>query len=97
MTYLLGELLQVIRYGMMTRLDLGRTKEAAADVVRLLDHAAPALQSDEPPESVAREVLAVVQLLRWLSKESWGQMEGELGPWLELVREWVQEPDGDGA
>jgi tetratricopeptide (TPR) repeat protein len=96
-THLLGELLKVIRYGMMTRLDLGRTKEAAADVVRLLDHAAPALQSGNPPGSVASEVRATVQFLRGLSEEAWGQVEGELGRWREMVREWVQEVDGDGA
>jgi tetratricopeptide (TPR) repeat protein len=97
MTHLLGDLLKVIRYGMMTRLDLGRTKEAAADVVRLLNHAAPALQSGETPGAVVKELEELLQLLRGLSEEKWGQLEAELGPWKEQVREWVQEVDGDRA
>jgi tetratricopeptide (TPR) repeat protein len=97
MKHLLGDLLKVIRYGMMTRLDLGRTKEAAADVVRLLDHAAPALQSGETPGAVVKEFEELVQLLRGLSEEKRGQLEAELGPWKEQVREWIKEVDGDRA
>jgi tetratricopeptide (TPR) repeat protein len=92
MVHLLGELLQNIRYRMMTFLDLGRRDEAAADVVRLLDHAAPALQSGAPPEAVMEELNALVGLLRGLPDDAWNEVEAGLGSWGEVVRSWVRGP-----
>jgi tetratricopeptide (TPR) repeat protein len=89
MDHFRGALLQVVRYRMMTLLDLGHWDEAAADVVRFLNHAGPALQSGSPPEAVRRELRAMVERLRELPDDAWSQVEAGLGPWAETVSAMV--------
>ncbi len=90
MVHLLGKLLQTIRYRMMTLLDLGRWDEAAEDVVRLLDHARPALEAEEMPQPILKEIGAMVGRLRNLPEEAWIRVESGLGDWAEIVRQWVK-------
>ena len=69
MCHLLGNLLQMIRYRLMTVLDLGRWEMAAQDVGRFLHYSLPHLQEDSLPESVLQEYGAFIGRLGKLSKE----------------------------
>jgi tetratricopeptide (TPR) repeat protein len=90
MTHLLPDLVRTLRYRIATLLDLGRWAEAADDVVRALDHAAPALQAD-PPEALLRERDALVETLRQRSDEEREQVLAALGKWAVVVNGWLDE------
>jgi tetratricopeptide (TPR) repeat protein len=92
MEHFRSELLSMIRLRMITLLDHRQWDEAATDLVRLLDHSAPALQAGEPSEAVMSELGAVVQILRGLSEEAYDRLEAGLGPWREVVRSRVRGP-----
>jgi tetratricopeptide (TPR) repeat protein len=92
MVNLLSVLLRNIRYRLTRLLDLGRWSEAAADVVRLLNHAAPALESGSPPEAVMKELGAMLVRLRELPDDAWSAVEAGLGPWANVVGSWVRQP-----
>jgi hypothetical protein len=70
---------------LITLLGLGRWGNAAADVVRCLGHAVPALQAGEAPAEVVEELGEVLGLLRELPDDAWRRVAAGLGPW----RGWV--------
>ena len=96
MSHLLGELLGTIRYRMITLLDLRRWEEAASDVVRCLEHAAPLLQSGSPPPGVVEETQQVIELLSGLPDEAWREIAAGLGPWAGEVAQLIGRGN-DGA
>jgi tetratricopeptide (TPR) repeat protein len=89
MTHRLAELLQTIRYRLSTVLDLRRWPEAAAGVIRALEHLAPALRNGEPPARVLREREALVARLRQLPAEDREQVLAGLGEWRETLQGWL--------
>jgi tetratricopeptide (TPR) repeat protein len=91
MTHLAGSLLRIIRYRMMTLLELRRWEGADGDVVRLLGHAIPILQDGSPPESVMTEVGEMPRLIRGLSEADRAALDVALGEDAEAVRSWVDD------
>jgi tetratricopeptide (TPR) repeat protein len=89
MSHLLPVLLRTIRYRLMTFLDLRRWAEASADVIRALEHAAPVLQTDSPPEGVLKEAAALIARLRRLAPEEREQVLVGLGEWRPVVEGWL--------
>jgi tetratricopeptide (TPR) repeat protein len=85
MTHLLPDLLKTIRYRLMTFLDRHRWAEASADVIRALEHAAPALQTDSPPAAVVEERAALMDRLRQLVPKEREQVFAGLGDWWQVV------------
>jgi tetratricopeptide (TPR) repeat protein len=90
MSHLLPDLLRTVRYRLLTLLDLRRWPEAAADVLRILSHALPVLQTEAPPESVVRELASMTARLRQLSGEEREHVYAALGEWADTVRGWVE-------
>ena len=69
----------------MTLCDLGRWGEAAADVVRFLDHAGPAFAGGPPPPGVDDEVGAMLGLICGLPEGAWVQVSVGLGRWTDWL------------
>ena len=85
MGHLLDELIRVIRFRLMTLLDLSRWTEAAADVVRFLEHAKHTLESGSVPPRVTDELGQMITVLEELSDDAWQQVAAGLGTWAEWV------------